>query len=297
MKPARDSSDVDFSTIGLRAWSGILKPMARAHLHHELEINYVLQGRLTYLISGQTVTLPARRFCAVWGAVPHQAIRPGGLPELIWVTLPFSTVLTWKLPESLIGRLLREGIVMERDEQPDDPLLLRRWIADLQPARNGDAPRATVLEMEARLWRMASRLQPRQTPSGRAKKMRDKPQSLLPATVERLARFLATQYREHVAMSDVARHAHVHPHYAMKLFRSHTGMTLHQYLTLQRIAHAQRLLITTERTILDIALDSGFQSVSRFYEAFTRQLGVSPRGYRLQLTPRGSVSAFSKKRK
>jgi len=61
------------------------------------------------------------------------------------------------------------------------------------------------------------------------------------------------------------------------------GMTLSQYLTLQRVAHAQRRLATSGDVIQEIALDSGFGSVSRFYEAFRQQTGNSPRRFRLQM--------------
>jgi AraC-like DNA-binding protein len=268
--------------IGLRAWQGIMGPMAGAHRHHELELNYVLRGTVSYFISGRIVTLPPRRLCALWGVVPHQAVEPVSAPELIWVTVPLSLVLTWKLPKALVSRLLREGYVIERDEYAGDPEILRQWIADLQGAPKADPPPATLLEMEARLWRMASRVQRR---SGRAES-RTNAARLLPPAVEVLARYIAAHFREDFSLDQAARAAHIHPNYAMRLFRKHTNMTLHQYLTLQRVAHAQRLLVTTERTIVNVALESGFQSVSRFYEAFKKQVGVSPRGYRLRVARR-----------
>ena len=51
-------------------------------------------------------------------------------------------------------------------------------------------------------------------------------------------------------------------------FRQANGTTFTRYLTSLRIANAARDLRTTHRTIIDIAHDNGFGSVSRFYEAF-----------------------------
>ncbi len=277
----RDSSDIRQETFGLHAWEGKFQPMAATHRHHELELNYVLRGVVTYLIAGSLVTLPARRLCALWGAVPHRAVRPDEHPpEAIWVTVPLRQVLAWQLPGALVRRLLREGIVVENGEHTGDPALLRQWIDDLHAGTA--APRATLLEIEARLWRLAARL-PRRHPSEKARAAMSAG-SEIPAAVERLARFLARHYREPVTMADAARAAHVHPHYAMTLFRRHTGLTLHAYLILQRVAHAQRLLATTGQGILDVAFASGFASVSRFYEAFKAQTGVSPRRFRLRLS-------------
>ncbi|NJL30686.1 MAG: helix-turn-helix transcriptional regulator [Phycisphaerales bacterium] len=74
----------------------------------------------------------------------------------------------------------------------------------------------------------------------------------------------------------------------MTLFREHTGMSLGSYLTRQRLWQAQRLLATTDKSILQVATASGFGSLSRFYEAFAQECKTTPRAYRraLRQTPR-----------
>ena len=57
------------------------------------------------------------------------------------------------------------------------------------------------------------------------------------------------------------------------------------YLAQYRVAHAQRLLATTDRTVLDIAMEAGFTSASRFYVTFQKITGKSPRAYRFSLLP------------
>ncbi len=58
------------------------------------------------------------------------------------------------------------------------------------------------------------------------------------------------------------------------------GTTMTTFITQHRISHAQRLLVTTDDAILDVALAAGFQSLSRFNEAFKAACGCSPRDYR-----------------
>ncbi len=65
----------------------------------------------------------------------------------------------------------------------------------------------------------------------------------------------------------------------MRRFQARTGCTPHEYILRRRVAHAQMLLTTTERSIGDIALDVGI-SHSHFSRTFAERIGVSPREYR-----------------
>ncbi len=66
----------------------------------------------------------------------------------------------------------------------------------------------------------------------------------------------------------------------MTLFRHAFGTTMRTFITQHRISHAQRLLVITGDAILNVALAAGFQSLSRFNEAFKAACGCSPRDYR-----------------
>jgi transcriptional regulator GlxA family with amidase domain len=47
----------------------------------------------------------------------------------------------------------------------------------------------------------------------------------------------------------------------------------------QRITHARRMLATSEAKVLDVAMASGFGSVSQFYNVFRQICGQTPRDY------------------
>jgi len=66
----------------------------------------------------------------------------------------------------------------------------------------------------------------------------------------------------------------------MNLFRQAFGTTMTDFIVQHRISHAQRLLVTTDDPVTEIAFASGFQSLSRFNEAFKRACECSPREYR-----------------
>ncbi len=65
-----------------------------------------------------------------------------------------------------------------------------------------------------------------------------------------------------------------------RLFRSAVGETLKQYTQRLRLERAASWLIIHDSTILDVALDSGFQSHETFSREFKRRFQVTPKSYR-----------------
>jgi len=46
------------------------------------------------------------------------------------------------------------------------------------------------------------------------------------------------------------------------------------------MARARRLLIETQRSVIDIGLEVGYSSPSHFSQIFRREVGVTPSAYR-----------------
>ena len=59
-----------------------------------------------------------------------------------------------------------------------------------------------------------------------------------------------------------------------------TGFTYREYLAKRRLSRALPEVLSTHRPILEIALESGYQSHESFTRAFKREFHVSPREYR-----------------
>jgi transcriptional regulator GlxA family with amidase domain len=103
--------------------------------------------------------------------------------------------------------------------------------------------------------------------------------------VERIARFLSRHYRDPLSLEQIGRAVELHPNYAMRVFKQGCGMSIWEYLLRLRVSHAQRLLLTTDWTVLRVAVESGFGSPGRFHETFRRVCGQTPRQYRRGAAP------------
>ena len=265
-----DNSRAEFSPYGFTC--EVWKPsrMPRPDKHNEIEVNFLKGGSLTYLLGGNRMTVKAGRLAVFWAAIPHQIVASEGEAPYFVVTLPLGEFLAAGLPVPFVSRILHGEMLVDSAADGCDPRRLQQWERDL---RQGDpiCERATRLEVQARLLRLAW------ATSSSAESPHPEPAL---SRADRLACFIARNYHEPLTAETIAKANDLHPNYAMNLFRKAFGTTMTSFITQHRISHAQRLLVTTKDSILEVALAAGFQSLSRFNEAFKKLCGCSPREYR-----------------
>ena len=106
-----------------------------------------------------------------------------------------------------------------------------------------------------------------------------------PACVHRARQYIAAHLTEQFTAGMVAKEVGLCPQQFRKRFKQATGQTFRQYLTLRRLERAKDLLVKTDRTVLAVSLDAGFQSLSAFYRAFRKHAGQSADKYRRSVVP------------
>lgn len=267
---------------GLACWSGHAAVMERAHRHDDVEVNLAEGGSLTYLFGGVPVEIAPGTAAAFWAAVPHRLIDAPEHTRVHWITIPLDIFLRWGLADTLVGRLLQGQPLLARAAGRTDGMgglvevaRFGRWSSDLADG-DSDLRAIALLEIEAwvrRLARNAGPVEPHDHVAGGSEEARV-------ARAAEMARFVAARFRDPITVGDVAASVHLHPRYAMGLFRGVVGATLGAYLTQCRVAEAQRLLLTGDATMTEIAHAAGFGSQSRFYSCFTTACGEPPGAYR-----------------
>ena len=78
----------------------------------------------------------------------------------------------------------------------------------------------------------------------------------------------------------ICSHAKLNPAYGRALFKKTVGTSLHQFLTNLRLEHAKSMLANSDALILDVALECGFGSISRFHAVFKERIGSTPKTFR-----------------
>jgi AraC-like DNA-binding protein len=65
-----------------------------------------------------------------------------------------------------------------------------------------------------------------------------------------------------------------------RLFKEVTGKGFKDYVVEKRLEYGHALLMTTQKSIVEIAAESGFESSSYFSIVFKQKYGVPPTKYR-----------------
>ena len=98
------------------------------------------------------------------------------------------------------------------------------------------------------------------------------------------------RYREPLDVPAIAQAAHLSPAHFSREFRRAFGETPHQYLLTRRMERAAALLRTTDRTVADICMTVGLQSVGSFTTTFGRTFGLTPTAYRAAQPPAAGLA-------
>ena len=270
---------VVFETVGgkpgLYVWQGSPAAMTSSHIHADLEWNFVTKGAMHYFFAGRFITLREHQLAIFWGGTPHRLLRVEPATNCLFASIPIAWFFQWKIPGVFSRQLLAGEFFCDRETSPaDDRKLLLRWIHDMN---HGDLElrQIAIMEVEARMRRYAWTMTRRATQKRPASAAGDNS-----SHIEQVTLFIARHYQESISVGAIAVAAGLHPKYLMQIFKRTCGMGLWEYVQHTRISHAQRLLLMTDMKLLDVAMDSGFGSASRFYATFQNICKMTPRAYR-----------------
>lgn len=98
--------------------------------------------------------------------------------------------------------------------------------------------------------------------------------------IEKVMEFIHTSFDKQVNLGEAAKIASMTESAFSRFFKIRTGMTFIDCLTEVRLGHASRMLISTTKTIAEIAYSCGFNNISNFNRIFRKKKGCTPRELR-----------------
>lgn len=106
----------------------------------------------------------------------------------------------------------------------------------------------------------------------------------IPSTVQNVVSHINYHYNQTLSLNECARKFSIAPDYLGKLFKKNIGISFNEYLNQTRINQACKLLMATDMSVNEIAVESGYTSTEHFIYTFKKHLGTTPSKYRKSRT-------------
>jgi AraC-like DNA-binding protein len=108
----------------------------------------------------------------------------------------------------------------------------------------------------------------------------DSRQTGIPDDILMAIQFMTTHYHEPLSLESIAEHAGLSKYYFTNKFQKHMKTTPIQFLTKRRIQKAMELLLTTNKTFQEIAMETGYDNANYFSKVFKKMIGISADSFR-----------------
>ncbi len=264
---------------GLNATIETPTPWGQFHAHNEIELTFFLNDPVVYRFGKDFIKINPRETILFWGNIPHQIIEADKKVLHYWITIPPKILFGWNLKDENVFMLFKGNMIRDKDlEQNElDKLNIEYWSKKGRLTTEEAIIFNRIIEARIRLLFFNHIGDPSKItkPVTREKKRKN--------GFEMIYNAVFSHYKENWSIPEICKDIGLNSSYASTLFKKECGMRISDFITLLKVNEAQRLLITTDLKIIDIAYESGFGSVANFYSNFGKLCGQSPSEFRSSL--------------
>jgi len=239
------------------------------HDHPFHQLLFALEGEGEIRLNGEVRKLAANDAALI---VPSSAHSVRSDSKLTLLVLVFDEQA---LDGDVVGRLLqahfRESAVVRPNLFAGSELrqLLRKMLFE-QSAESPLRELALQIHLSHLLLLLARTLAAPAAGSSGASRLR----------AEKIRAYIDTHYYEQLTAGDIASKLGMSTRHVNNIFKERYERTPMQYLTEVRIRVAQKLLAETDKDVISICFEVGYDSVSTFYRSFKAIVKLSPKSFR-----------------
>lgn len=248
--------------------------MTYAHKHNYYEIFYLKTGNCIYSVNEQRFHLSSGDIFIVRPGDSHFTQYEGLVPcERIIVTFPPSIIPNdyWEKHASLTHSLSTSGkVILSNHGKNQMENLLDRMLEENSSSNQYSFEFLYIetLTLLLILQRDGVFVYEHMTPQS------------ISSDIEDILRYIAENFSLPLSLEEAAEKINLTPTYFSHKFRKVTGTTFKEYLNYIRISRSCQMLLTTDDSITEIAINCGFNSSNYYKDCFRRLCGMSPREFR-----------------
>lgn len=251
------------------------------HWHHEIEIFYIREGQLDYILPSGIYTFHQGEGGFLNSNILHMTRCHGTCPciQEEHIFLPdfigghSDSILSQRYLAPVLNHPSFELFRLDPSIPPHQEI-----IQLLQRAYAAYVSRSLFYEFHVRqymtsVWQKLFLFLPRDQPasSGVADSLR----------IKEMMRFISQHYHEKLTLQQIADAGYVSLRECSRCFQKNLGVSPISYLLDFRLRKACDLLLTSHISVTEIALACGFSNGSYFTSMFRQKFGVTPRSYRI----------------
>lgn len=252
--------------------AGPAEPAGDIHFNPQLII--VLSGTLEMIQAGKTTLCRSGEMCLTGPYLPHCARLPKGITRYLVITFDFYSLNSFSPFQDVnyLNLFLSAPAGPECTPTRRDRaiiLSLARRIISLQHRKPSNYKTGQYLAIHQILWQLSSRFA---NLSGQSRK----------SIMQIYPALLMVQTRQNVLipLDDAANACNLSRSRFSAVFKEYMGISFNAFALRGRLnAAARTLAAAPDRTMKDIALESGFSDVSHFYRAFRKLFHCTPKEF------------------
>ncbi|OMD36780.1 AraC family transcriptional regulator [Paenibacillus odorifer] len=239
-----------------------------AHWHNDLELVYVFEGSIRMGINSETRVLEAGDMAICGSGDIHYYDSKDSSSKIMMVIFNPSLIGFpggWPLNVRLTSPFIDKCLVIREDEVA----INNRLSAIMQELMREYSQKLEYHEqLIIGLLHEWSGLILRHVPLDKINPQKDKRRITNMKIMQEVLEYLDVNYMHSITLADAARQANMSLFYFSRFFKSISGMSYIAYLSNIRVNQAEQLLLTTDKSILEIALECGFTNIRTFNRVF-----------------------------
>lgn len=257
-----------------------------AHFHEYLEMLYLSEGQMDIWLNDKHYSFSRGELIIINSNETHRLSSVAPISR--YIVIKFTPKLLYSIGQSLKETQYVLPFLAEHSEQPrvykkdftdsnEIPPLIYDAMEEWKEKRTGYelALKADVLKIIRRVVAFLSDQGINVTVSSANGNIQQ--------TISTILEYINENFRT-VSEMEVAEHFSISYSYFSRTFKQTMNKSFKEYINYLKINEAQRLLLTTTKSITDISMDLGFSSSSHFINVFKKYKDCSPKQYKKNLT-------------